>query len=123
MHIVLRKHTQEHHPEYLIRACLRYELYEEALEYTLRLVREVCALMFSCMLRGDPYSSIQSSKSWDLASSIRPSKTWLPYNLIDSVLKITNEHSVPSVHRLQSTLQSELTLHMNRLKKHSERSR
>ena len=35
--------TQEHHAEYLIRTCLRYEVLEAALDHTLSMTRRVSA--------------------------------------------------------------------------------
>lgn len=35
--------SQDHHPEYLIRTCLRYEVLEAALDHTLSMMRRVSA--------------------------------------------------------------------------------
>lgn len=41
---------QEHHPEYLIRTALRYDVLEQALEYTMSLVRRVRFVSLSIIL-------------------------------------------------------------------------
>lgn len=42
----LTQFFQEREPEYLIRACLRYDMVSIALDYTLTIVEEVCASHF-----------------------------------------------------------------------------
>ncbi|TDL29800.1 hypothetical protein BD410DRAFT_817789 [Rickenella mellea] len=58
---------EEHHPDHLIRACLKYDLIDDALDHTLNLVRKAKA-----------------------SASRTPSKqagsTWLPYTVIDAVV-------------------------------------
>lgn len=41
---LISKTIQEHHPEYLIQACLRYEVIDFALEHTLAMVRRVSGI-------------------------------------------------------------------------------
>ncbi|KAH9005802.1 nucleoporin Nup120/160-domain-containing protein [Lactarius hatsudake] len=58
---------EEHHPEWLIRTCMRFEMLELALELALSAIRK------------DPPRTAMS--------------TWLPYTLIDQLLVATNEQT------------------------------
>jgi len=65
---------EEHHPEWLIRACMRFEMLELALELTLSLIHKA-----ESRLAQDPPKTAMS--------------TWLPYTLIDQLLVATNEQT------------------------------
>ncbi|KAF8227965.1 hypothetical protein L208DRAFT_1490549 [Tricholoma matsutake] len=83
---------QDHHPEYLIRVCLRYENFEQAIEHTLSLMRKS-----------------------DTHLSRNASSTWLPYTSIDQVL-IAATAQDPANPGL-SNLRSEITSRMKRIEK------
>jgi len=65
---------EEHDSEWLIRACMRFELLELALELTLSLIHNA-----ESRLAQDPPKTAMS--------------TWLPYTLIDQLLVATNEQT------------------------------
>jgi len=96
----------EHHPEYLIRTSLRYDVIEQALEQTMSLVRKTDARL----ARSPPQNS---------------SSTWLPYALIDQVLATAASEENPSsrVQSLLRELQTDLANRTKRLHKLSQFSR
>ncbi|KAH8990090.1 nucleoporin Nup120/160-domain-containing protein [Lactarius akahatsu] len=65
---------EEHHPEWLIRTCMRFEMLELALELALSAIRKA-----ESRLAQDPPRTAMS--------------TWLPYTLIDQLLVATNEQA------------------------------
>ncbi|KAI5124761.1 hypothetical protein M0805_005395 [Coniferiporia weirii] len=91
--------VEKQHPDHLIRACLRYGNVEEALEHTLRMVQS-------------------STSSWNLSSANRPVCTWLPYSVIDTVLKMTEENVSTRAQKLRQSLQTEVTSRITQLQKH-----
>jgi len=97
-------HTlEDHHHEYLIRASLRFDLLENALEHTLSLVRKADA----ALSRTQPKTSCT---------------TWLPYTLIDQVLVAATAQDDLSPHgqTLRRMLQMELNNHVKRMQKTSK---
>jgi len=99
----LLQRIEEDHAEHLIRTCLRYGHLEDALDHTLRLVRKATA-------------------SWARASVTQSSTTWLPYALIDAVLKSTEDNLSPAAQNTRRALQGELTQRITRIQKQSEKS-
>jgi len=93
----------EHHPEYLIRIFLQYDILEQALEYTMSLIRRADARL----ARGPPQNS---------------SSTWLPYALIDQVLAAAvSEDNVSSRARiLWQELQADITNRPKRMQRLSQ---
>ena len=79
---------QEHHPEFLLRAYLRYEILEAALEYAVTVLKKVrdlgiyvispACLMVRYSLQDDARLAREQPRS--------AASTWLPYTLIDQVL-------------------------------------
>jgi hypothetical protein len=118
---------QEHHPEYLIRTCLRYEAFQLALEHTLSLIRKVGpqTLLFrnfsSLIMRPDGQAGSQVSRD--------PPKhafsTWLPYTLIDEVLLATTTQNGLSSRSqaLRQELQTDIANRVKRMQKLSQFSR
>ncbi|KAF8314772.1 hypothetical protein DL93DRAFT_2167187 [Clavulina sp. PMI_390] len=80
---------EEEEPEYLIRSQLKYGLVEEALRYTLNMVRKAS----QPLIRGTPEQS---------------SATWLPYTLIDQVLIATEEEQKLGSSKAQADLAKQL---------------
>ncbi|KAI9510623.1 nucleoporin Nup120/160-domain-containing protein [Russula earlei] len=70
----LIQRLEGHDPEWLIRACMRFELLELALEQTLSLIHKA----ESHLAQGPPKAT---------------ASTWLPYPLIDQLLVATNEQT------------------------------
>jgi len=95
-----------HHPEYLIRTCLRYDHLESALEHTLSLMR-----------RSDAQLTQEQPKS--------ASATWLPYTLIDQVLLAADSQEKISTRGelLRKELRTEIANRMKRVQKFSQASR
>ncbi|KAI0334875.1 hypothetical protein GY45DRAFT_1317953 [Cubamyces sp. BRFM 1775] len=96
-------HTlEEHHPEYLIRTCLRFEVLESALDHTLSMMR-----------RSDARLTDELSKT--------ASATWLPYTLIDQVLVAADSQSdlSPRGRSLLSDLRAEIASRLKRVQKFS----
>ncbi|RDB20540.1 hypothetical protein Hypma_012453 [Hypsizygus marmoreus] len=93
---------EEHHHEYLIRLSLRFENFEQAIEYTLSLIRKSDAQL----ARDAPQNACA---------------TWLPYALIDQVLiaAAAQDSSTPRL----SALRLELTSRVKRMQKLSRFSR
>ncbi|EGO01552.1 hypothetical protein SERLA73DRAFT_158827 [Serpula lacrymans var. lacrymans S7.3] len=91
---------EDHHPEYLIRSSLRFEIFEGALEQTLSLVRKSDA-----RLARDPPKTASS--------------TWLPYTLIDQVLiAAASQNDLSSRGQaLQRELQKEISNRVKRMQK------
>ncbi|KAF9452001.1 hypothetical protein P691DRAFT_795643 [Macrolepiota fuliginosa MF-IS2] len=93
---------EKHQPEYLIRAALRHERVDLAMEYSL--------------------SMLQKTKSVLLRESPRNAgATWLPYNLFDQVLVAAAEQPRPPPRLVE--LRSELNALFKRLQKLSQESR
>ncbi|TFK43307.1 nucleoporin Nup120/160-domain-containing protein [Crucibulum laeve] len=90
---------ETHHPEYLIRVSLRYENLEDAVNYTLSLIR-----------KSDARLAREPTKN--------ASATWLPYTLIDQVLVAATAQDKPPS-RL-SELRMEVTNRMKRVQKFSQ---
>jgi len=90
----------DHHPEYLIRICLRYDILEQALEYSMSLIHTTDARL----ARSPPQNS---------------SSTWLPYALIDQVLAATaSEDKLSSRARsLRQELQADIANRVKRMQK------
>ncbi|KDQ64994.1 hypothetical protein JAAARDRAFT_167821 [Jaapia argillacea MUCL 33604] len=86
--------------EFLVRTCLRYEMMELALEYSLSLLRKVEL----GLARNPPKGSLT---------------TWLPYPLIDQVLTAAKAEDGSSVHTqsLRDALQLEVGNHVKRMQK------
>jgi nuclear pore complex protein Nup160 len=90
---------QEHHPEWLIRACMRFEMLELALELSLSLIHRVRAAQKLFRLRCISSSSHGRDVRRQAESRFAqdPPKTamatWLPYTLIDQLLVATNEQT------------------------------
>ncbi|KAI8984997.1 nucleoporin Nup120/160-domain-containing protein [Trametes punicea] len=96
-------HTlEEHHPEYLIRTCLRFEVLESALDHTLSMMR-----------RSDARLTDELSKT--------ASATWLPYTLIDQVLVAADSQPdlSPRGRGLLGELRTEIASRMKRVQKFS----
>ncbi|KAI0356677.1 hypothetical protein OH77DRAFT_1423630 [Trametes cingulata] len=96
-------HTlEEHHPEYLIRTCLRFEVLESALDHTLSMMR-----------RSDARLTDEVSKT--------ASATWLPYTLIDQVLVAAESQPdlSPRGRSLLGDLRTEIASRMKRVQKFS----
>ncbi|THG99568.1 hypothetical protein EW026_g2819 [Hermanssonia centrifuga] len=91
------------HTEYLIRTCLRYEVFEWAMEHTLTMIRKDNARLASEGLR-------------TAASS------WLPYNLIDQVLLAaeSQEDLSPQGHTLRQESQKEISNRVSHMQKLSQ---
>ncbi|GLB33440.1 putative nucleoporin Nup120/160 [Lyophyllum shimeji] len=89
---------EENHHEFLIRISLRYENFEDAIEHTLSLIRK----SDSQLAREAPQNACA---------------TWLPYTLIDQVLKAAAEAT--STPRL-SALRSEIATRVKRMHKLSQ---
>ncbi|KAI0363723.1 hypothetical protein BV20DRAFT_957701 [Pilatotrama ljubarskyi] len=97
-------HTlEEHHPEYLIRTCLRFEVLESALDHTLSMMR-----------RSDARLTDELSKT--------ASATWLPYTLIDQVLVAAESQPdlSPRGRGLLGDLRAEIASRMKRVQKFSQ---
>ncbi|TBU50494.1 nucleoporin Nup120/160-domain-containing protein [Dichomitus squalens] len=96
---------EEHHPEYLIRTCLRYEVLEAALDYTLSMMR-----------RSDSRLTEDMSKT--------AAATWLPYTLIDQVLVAADTQADLSSRGRASLgeLRAEIATRMKRVQKYSQAS-
>ncbi|KAL7282041.1 hypothetical protein ACG7TL_003508 [Trametes sanguinea] len=94
---------QEHHPEYLIRTCLRFEVLESALDHTLSMMR-----------RSDARLTDELSKT--------ASATWLPYTLIDQVLVAADSQQdlSPRGRSLLGDLRTEIANRMKRVQKFSQ---
>ncbi|THH33738.1 hypothetical protein EUX98_g479 [Antrodiella citrinella] len=86
-----------HHPEHLIRSCLRYDVLDYALEYVIDLI----------------------SKNSLNAVGRTASATWLPYTLIDQVMMAAETQSDLSTHgqTLRSQLRVELSNRLKRVQK------
>ncbi|KAI0643699.1 nucleoporin Nup120/160-domain-containing protein [Trametes meyenii] len=96
-------HTlEEHHPEYLIRTCLRFEMLECALDHTLGMMRRSDARLTD-----------------DLPKTA--AATWLPYTLIDQVLVAADAQSdlSPRGGGLLADLRTEIASRMKRVQKFS----
>ncbi|KAI0038000.1 hypothetical protein FA95DRAFT_1684755 [Auriscalpium vulgare] len=89
-----------HHPEWLIRTYLRFEMFELALEQTLSLIRKT-----DKRLARDPPKTATS--------------TWLPYTLIDQILVVTGQSTdAPArVGSLRRDLQTEVSNRTRRMQK------
>ncbi|KAM5532722.1 hypothetical protein V8D89_013614 [Ganoderma adspersum] len=99
-------HTlEEHHPEYLIRTCLRYEVLEAALDHTLSLTRK-------------------SDSQFTGEGSMGAATTWLPYTLIDQVLVAADtQPDLSSRGRaLLGELRTEIGSRMKKVQKYSQAS-
>ncbi|TFK87436.1 hypothetical protein K466DRAFT_663014 [Polyporus arcularius HHB13444] len=99
-------HTlEEHHPEYLIRTCLRYEVLEAAVDHTLSMMR-----------RSDARLTDELSKT--------AAATWLPYTLIDQVLVAADSQTdlSPRGRVLLGELRTEIASRMKRVQKSSQAS-
>ncbi|GBE86753.1 hypothetical protein SCP_0906340 [Sparassis crispa] len=96
----LTQSLEVHHPEYLIRTCLRYEMFEGALEHTLSLMR-----------RSDAHLAQERPK----AASV----TWLPYTLIDQVLAaVDTQQGLPiGAQSLRKELRTEISNRIKRVQK------
>ncbi|KAJ3536697.1 hypothetical protein NM688_g6802 [Phlebia brevispora] len=117
---------QEHHPEYLIRTYLRFELIESAIEYTLSMVQKVRHIPVHsrryCRLTA---AALQDDARLQQEQAAGPAATWLPYTLIDQVLVAaeTQEDLTPRGETLQKELQTEVSNRIKRLQKLSQSSR
>ncbi|KAI0245682.1 nucleoporin Nup120/160-domain-containing protein [Lactifluus subvellereus] len=80
---------EEHHPEWLIRACMRFEMLELALELTLSFIHKA-----ESRLAQDPPKTAMS--------------TWLPYTLIDQLLVATNEQTQSDLSKRAAALRRDL---------------
>ncbi|KAF8266642.1 nucleoporin Nup120/160-domain-containing protein [Lactarius quietus] len=80
---------EEHHPEWLIRTCMRFEMLELALELTLSTIRKA-----ESRLSLDPPKTAMS--------------TWLPYTLIDQLLVATNEQTQTDLSKRAQELRRDL---------------
>ncbi|EJD01293.1 uncharacterized protein FOMMEDRAFT_158427 [Fomitiporia mediterranea MF3/22] len=89
---------EEHHPEHLIRTYLRFGDIEEALEQTLKLIRK-------------------ATKALDNSTPKHSSCTWLPYMVVDAVLKSSEENVSAKAQTLRQSVQSELSNRDSRLQK------
>ncbi|EKM59586.1 uncharacterized protein PHACADRAFT_87488 [Phanerochaete carnosa HHB-10118-sp] len=87
---------QENHPEFLIRTCLRYEIMDAALSYTIAMIQKDD----SRLARGQPRSA---------------ASTWLPYALIDQVLLAAESQDALSV-RVQDLRKQLRTVISTRMK-------
>ncbi|KAI0637706.1 nucleoporin Nup120/160-domain-containing protein [Trametes polyzona] len=98
-------HTlEEHHPEYLIRTCLRFEVLEAALDHTLAMMR-----------RSDARLTDELSKT--------AAASWLPYTLVDQVLvaaeSTPSELLSPRARGLLGELRAEIASRVKRVQKFS----
>ncbi|KAL5508105.1 hypothetical protein ACEPAH_5723 [Sanghuangporus vaninii] len=96
---------EEYHPEHLIRAFLRFGNVQEALERSLKLIRK-------------------SNTALDAISSKQASCTWLPYSVIDAVLKSSEDSEdspAPQLQKQRQALQKEVTSRILRLRKDAEK--
>ncbi|OJT13189.1 Nuclear pore complex protein Nup160 [Trametes pubescens] len=96
-------HTlEEHHAEYLIRTCLRFEVLEAALDHTLGLMR-----------RSDARLNDELPKT--------AAASWLPYTLVDQVLVAAESQADLSVRgrHLLGELRAEIGSRMKRVQKFS----
>ncbi|KAI0063071.1 hypothetical protein BV25DRAFT_1907210 [Artomyces pyxidatus] len=91
---------EAHHPEWLIRTCLRYEMFEFALEQTTALIRKT-----DKRLSQDPPKTAAS--------------TWLPYTLIDQILIVTGElpDASPRIVALRRDLHTDISNRTRRMQK------
>ncbi|KAH8105506.1 nucleoporin Nup120/160-domain-containing protein [Cristinia sonorae] len=94
----------DHHPEYLIRLCLRYDILEYALEHVINLI----------------------SKN-DISVGIHPpgsSATWLPYTLIDQVMVAAESQNdlTSRGQALRNQLRVDVSGRLKRMQKLSARS-
>jgi len=99
----LLQNIEEHHPDYLIRCFLKYGILDEALSRTLQLVR-------------------RSTTNWSRTTHGAHSRTWLPYTLVDAVLKSTEDNTSKDIQSVRSMLENELNLRIARVKKQSEKA-
>ncbi|KAH9853874.1 nucleoporin Nup120/160-domain-containing protein [Lenzites betulinus] len=96
-------HTlEEHHPEYLIRTCLRFEVLEAALDHTLGMMR-----------RSNARLTDELSKT--------AAASWLPYTLVDQVLVAAESQPDLSARGrgLLADLRAEIASRMKRVQKFS----
>ncbi|TFK56037.1 hypothetical protein OE88DRAFT_1652614 [Heliocybe sulcata] len=91
---------EENHHEWLIRTCLRYEMVELMLQYTISLIRK-------------------SDASLPQNASSNAMATWLPYNLIDQVLEGCDSQMEMSeeARSLCKTVKEEIDGRLRRLEK------
>ncbi|TFY70144.1 hypothetical protein EVG20_g2860 [Dentipellis fragilis] len=91
---------EQNHPEWLIRTCLRYEMFETALEQALALVRKT-----DVELTQNPPQHAMA--------------TWLPYTLFDQLLLATAEQEglSPRAQTLRREVQAEVSNRSTKLQK------
>ncbi|KAL4241382.1 Nucleoporin Nup120/160 [Abortiporus biennis] len=94
---------EEHHPEFLIRLCLRYDVLEVALEHALSLTRK-------------------SNSQLVQQKPTAPASTWLPYMLIDQVVAAAEDQKDLSAQGLTllGELKNEISNRLKRIHKLSE---
>ena len=110
LNCVANPKKQEHHPEWLIRTCMRFEMLELALELTLSTIRKVSFFWFPLyhpLIRSEHKLRQAESR---LAQD--PPKTamsiWLPYTLIDQLLVATNEQTQSNLSKRAMELRRDL---------------
>ena len=142
--------TQEHHAEYLIRTCLRYEVLEAALDHTLAMMRRVSAplrtgfsarllssqLSLTALFGSRPLRFRPSSYRYTAPSVLQSDSrltdelaktagaTWLPYTLIDQVLVAADSQTdlSPRGRSVLGELRAEIASRMKRVQKFSQAS-
>lgn len=69
-------------------------------------------------------NTLQANAASSRVASKQASNTWLPYTLIDAVLKAAEEETAPSTRTqsLRGTLQSEVTSRINHVQRQSEKA-
>ncbi|TFY82965.1 hypothetical protein EWM64_g1046 [Hericium alpestre] len=98
----LVRSLEEHHSEWLIRTCLRYEMFEMALEQTKAMIRAADARL----AQYPPKTSMA---------------TWLPYTLIDQLLVATAEESLSTkAQSLRKEVHSEVLSRTRKMEKMTE---
>lgn len=65
----------------------------------------------------------QSTSSWGDSSSPQAGSTWLPYTVLDAVLKATEEDISERAQNLRKRLQVGIENRLTRLQKHTEMPR
>lgn len=110
---------QKHHPEHLIRTLLKYGDVEAALEHTHTLVTKVGIrnVLFPCT-QSDQIK--QATSSWGASLSLQSGSTWLPYSLVDSVLKASESNISPKAQKTRQLLKENISNRIVRMQKHIE---